>query len=100
MTEHTAQTFTPYPGFILVKLIEQKSSSSYQEAYDSDKDPIATGEVVSLGEPGLHESGVELVPHVKVGDMIYFKPYGVDKIFLDSVEHRIVSFNNIRGTLK
>ena len=91
-------SFLPSPGFILLKITE-KQSDVILVATDNDKTPASQGEVVAIGGPKLHESGGYFESHVKVGDIVVFKPYGVDSIYLNNIEHRIIPFENVRGVL-
>ncbi len=90
--------FTPSAGFILIK-IKETNSSPIETVKDLDKDPVSTGEVISIGATKLHESGEYYGTQVKVGEMIVFKPYGIDTLVLDTEEYRIVPFENVRGVL-
>ena len=92
-------SFQPSPGFILVKIVGEEPQE-VDIVQDTDKTPASTGEVIAIGAPALHESGGMYESHVKVGDLIVFKPYGIDSIMIDNEEHRIISFLNIRGVLK
>ena len=96
MTENTV--FTPSNGFVLIKPIEQKSEA-LDVARDPDKQPAQMGTVIAIGGLKLHESGGYFESGLKVGDIVVFKPYGIDKIYLNSEEHVIIPFENVRGTL-
>ena len=89
----------PAPGFILLKIIETQSDNLLV-VMDTDKTPASTGTVVAVGGEYFHEGGKYIECPVKVGDLAVFKPYGVDSIYLNNEEHRIVPFSNIRGILK
>ena len=89
----------PAPGFILLKIVETQSDTLLV-AMDTDKTPASTGVVIAVGAPALHESGGYYEAKVNMGDLVVLKPYGVDSIYLNNDEHRIVPFSNIRGILK
>ena len=91
--------FTPSPGYILLKITEPQSET-IMVAQDTDKTPASMGEVIATGEEYFHEGGKYIKCPVKVGDQVVFKPYGIDSIYLNNTEHRIVPFQNIRGVLK
>lgn len=93
------QTFTPSSGFILLKIIDEQTPT-LDTVNDPDKKPAAIGKVIAVGSAKLHESGGFFESRVDVGDTVVFKPYGVDEIYLNNIEHRIVPFENIRGVLE
>ena len=91
--------FTPAPGFILLKITEPQPETILV-AQDTDKTPASTGIVVAVRAPMMHDSGQTLKAPVEVGDMVVFKPYSVDSLYLNNIEHRIVPFGNVRGVLR
>ena len=94
-----AINFTPSPGFMLLKITEQPSGEILMTT-DTDKTPASQGVVIAVGEEYVHHSGEHINTKVKIGDLVIFKPYGTDTLYLDGEEFRIISFENLRGVLK
>lgn len=92
-------TFIPSPGYILLKIIGKETTSDIDVAQDTDKTPASKGLVLAVGGPALHESGGYWQTEVKVNDVIIFKPYGIETLYLNNEDCRIISFDNIRGIL-
>jgi co-chaperonin GroES (HSP10) len=89
--------FTPYQGYILVKTQDTQSETILTA--DKAGSQSTRGEVVVVGAPMLHVSGGYIEAKLNTGDTIIFSPYRADKIYLDDVEHLIIPFESIRGTL-
>lgn len=92
------QVFTPYNGFILVKPIKL-DNEEFVVARNMEKQPADMGEVVAIGGAKLHESGEMLSTGIMLNDIVVFRPYAIEEITLNGVEHRIVPFENIRGVI-
>ena len=95
MTIH--QTFTPSPGFLLIKI---QSSDSPVDIANDENAPSVKGTVVAIGPDKLHESGEYIPSNVKLKDVVIFRVHGADKVRIDKVDYKIVPIENIRGTLK
>jgi len=90
--------FSPSPGFILIK-VQEEDQQEILTVQDLEKTPASQGVVVAVGGPRLHESGGFYEAHVKVGDVVVFKPYNIDSIMIDDEQHRIIPFDNVRGVM-
>ena len=66
--------FSPSPGFILIK-VQEEDQQEILTVQDPEKTPASQGVVVAVGGPRLHESGGFYEAHVKVGDVVVFKPF-------------------------
>ena len=91
--------FEPSSGYILIKVTKEEDQYILT-VQDPEKAPASQGIVVAIGAPKLHEAGGYYEAKVNVGDTIIFKPYGIDSLMLNDEEHRIISFDNVRGILK
>jgi len=89
--------FAPAPGFILVEVTQTKNDVIL--VADEEGTPSNIGIVVKVGKETIHQSGQVYGVDVKKGDSIVFKPYGIEKIYLNGKEHNIISFDNLRGVL-
>lgn len=90
--------FEPYLGFLLVKPLESQSEKLLT-APSTDNSPVTQGRVVAVGEPYIHESGKIIEMALKKGDIIVFKTFPSETIYLDNEEYRIIPFDGIRGKL-
>ena len=80
----------PAKKVVLIEPVKVKSKSGLE--YVSEKKQ-ETGKVIAIG------LGVRPVM-MKVGDLIAFRRYGEDKLFLDGKEFMFVTFADILGVIK
>ena len=93
--------FTPAPGFVLVRPTDRDKSSELDIAGAKDeKEESRQGEVVSVGEHILHQSGKLIFSPVDKKDRIVFRLYGSETLYLENVKYLIVPFDGVRGVLK
>ena len=86
----TTSKIIPAKKVVIIELEKVESKSKIQ--YQSEKKQ-ETGRVVAVGEG-------KLPVDMKKGDMIVFRRYGEDKLFLDKKEYLFVTFPDVLGVIK
>lgn len=97
-----AQKLTPIGGNILVKALEQETvtESGIVLPDTVSKEAPQKGEVIALGAGKRDEKG-NLVPFsVQVGDKVFFKKYGPDKLEVDGEEYLVMEESDVLAIFK
>ena len=87
---------------IIVKRIEEeeKTKSGIVLPDTIDKEKPQKGEVISIGEGKITDSGNKIEMQVKVGDQVLFKKYSPDEIKVDGEEYLVMTQNDIIAIVK
>lgn len=87
----------PLGDHVLVKPIqaEEVTAAGIYIPETAEKEKKAEGEVVAVGPGKLLKDGSRSTMEVSVGDIVLYKKWGGDEVEINSVEHKIISHEDI-----
>jgi len=90
-------TFSPSPGFLLVEVIEEKSS--FRPIDKPDDSQTRLGKVLAIGPEYTNDFGtIKKPPPVEIGSKIAFRwLFNNDELEVNYIKYPIVAFNEYRG---
>ncbi len=99
-TQKSAPKIRPLIGYILIEPseVETKTSSGILLPENTQERP-SQGKVLSVGEP-VFLNGKELVPPVKVGDIVIYKKWGSDEIKVQGKEYKLIRFEDLMAVIE
>ena len=101
MAKKKAPVVKPIGDRILVKRVEAEETTKGGIVIpDSAKEKPKEGEVISLGEGRLLDSGERLPFQVKAGDRVLFTSYAGNEVKIGGVEYLIMSEDDILAVVE
>ena len=99
-TEEKRISIKPLMGYVLVEPSSAETTTiSGIYLPESAQEKPAQGTVVALGDP-LFIDGREILPPVKMGDMVVFKKWGGDEIKVKGVEYKLVKYEDLMAIVE
>lgn len=89
--------FQPSTGRVLIKDIKENSTDI--DVATPEDIRTTKGKIVAMGPLPLHQSGAVLNPVFKLKDVVLYKVYGADSLYISGEKHFVVTFENIVGVL-
>ena len=88
--KETSSKIIPAKKVVVIELVDVRTSGAIEYVHEKTQE---TGKVVVVGE------GKQPVP-MSVGDVIAFRRYGEDKLFINNKEYLFVTFADVLGVIK
>lgn len=86
----------PASGYVLVKPEEvEKKTASGIVLPDIHEEKPQKGQVISLGDPEITESGQKKEAPCKKGDVVIYKKWGGNELEINGVEYMFLRFEDI-----
>ena len=101
VTTNAKTSIKPLTGYVLVEPseAETKTSSGIYLPEGAQEKP-AQGTVIACGDDMVLEGGKVLKCPVKNGDKVVYKKWGGDEIKVNSVEYKLVKFDDLMAILE